>query len=241
MSEIIFITLSLLFILGGIIEIIQAYLKNESKRNFIIAGLIIIIGIIISLIGIYQNIQTEKITALSGTFKPINEGEYSNNITCLLGTSSFIFTNLTSDFVEGKQSINPFYRFPGYDFSIAIRRGENNLLISAEFYSLDGKIVAELIDNEWKINPNNYFEKNYDEYALEVIDQYGIPNLQVELVDKNTIRLGGVFYDGQRAIIISDLLQFYGNITEKEVIEKGRKIDTLFVYPAENHLGERKH
>jgi hypothetical protein len=58
---------------------------------------------------------------------------------------------------------------------------------------LDSKIVANIKDNKWVLNPNNYFRRNYDKFALEVIDDYGVPILQIELVDLHEVIINGIF------------------------------------------------
>ena len=66
-------------------------------------------------------------------------------------------------------------------------------MVSMIMYSLDGKVVAKIIDNNWDLNPNNYFRRNFDKSALEVIDEYLIPIVQVECLDMNTFKIGGIF------------------------------------------------
>jgi len=67
------------------------------------------------------------------------------------------------------------------------------LRVSAVVTDVDGKVVAEVLGTSWQVNPNNYFRLNFDKSAIEVIDQYDIPVLQVEYLTPNTVRVGGVF------------------------------------------------
>jgi hypothetical protein len=82
----------------------------------------------------------------------------------------------------------------------SISRDKNGLLISAIVHSLDGKIIAKIINNEWVLNPNNYFRKNFYKSALEVIDEYDIPELQVEYLDESRIKIGGIFHLKEKEI-----------------------------------------
>ncbi len=75
----------------------------------------------------------------------------------------------------------------------SVRKGKDGLLISAIVHSLDGKVIAKIQDNQWLLNPNHLL-RNFDKSALEVIDEYGIPVLQVEYLDARRLRLGGVFH-----------------------------------------------
>ncbi len=86
--------------------------------------------------------------------------------------------------------LQPFGRYAPFSIS----KNNNGLLISAIVRSLDGKVVAKIYDNKWVLNPNNYFRNNFDKSALEVIDEYDIPVLQVEYLDESRIKVGGLFY-----------------------------------------------
>ena len=56
------------------------------------------------------------------------------------------------------------------------------------------RIIAKIHGNEWVLNPNNYFRRNFDRSSLEVIDEYDIPVLQIEYLDEQRIKIGGIFY-----------------------------------------------
>jgi hypothetical protein len=82
----------------------------------------------------------------------------------------------------------------GRNVPFSLERNENGLLISMRIQSIDGKIVAEIRRNKWRLNQNNYFLKNFDEHALEVVGQDGVTYLQIEYLDTITLRIGGVFF-----------------------------------------------
>ncbi len=128
----------------------------------------------------------------------------------------------------------------GLDYPITIVLKNDNILVTAKVSSLDGKTVAELNNNEWNVNPNNYFDRNYNESALEVIDEYSIPILQIELMNQNTVRIGGVFYDGKQLIIISEHLKIIGGtMSNEKILEQCRDLKRIFAYPSNQHLGEK--
>ena len=66
------------------------------------------------------------------------------------------------------------------EIPLSVRWEENKYLVSARIKSLSGDIVAELIDNEWEVNPNNYFKRNYDKHGIEIIDKQGVVKIQVD-------------------------------------------------------------
>ncbi len=78
-----------------------------------------------------------------------------------------------------------------------ILKNRNGLLINAEVKSMDGKIMAELINNEWRVNPHNYFKLNFDKSGLEIIDDYNIPWLQIDYLTPSSVKIGGVFRGGE--------------------------------------------
>jgi hypothetical protein len=65
---------------------------------------------------------------------------------------------------------------------------------------MDGKVMAELVDNEWRVNPHNYFKLNFDEPGLEIIDDYNIPWLQIDYLTPSSVKISGVFRGGENLI-----------------------------------------
>lgn len=70
---------------------------------------------------------------------------------------------------------------------------KNNLLVSSKIYDNSGKIVAEIVDNTWRINPNNVFTREFNNNMLQVIDNYGNVVLAVNFLSSSTIVIHGVF------------------------------------------------
>ncbi len=57
---------------------------------------------------------------------------------------------------------------------LVVNKQGNNITISARFFSVDGKIVAELKENQFHINPSNYYRiERPNEHALIIYDQQG--------------------------------------------------------------------
>lgn len=161
-------------------------------------------------------------------------------LTLLVGSNR---VQIDKNLLLNGKSVNPMIvAFPS-DFPLSMKLSDDGkLLVDCNFRDLSGKIVAEMINNEWEINPNNYFQRNYDAYGVEVIDQEGISILQIDFVNNNTIKLGGVIRDSQSVYFISDTNMNAWDIrliNKTEIINISKSIPKMFVYPAVNNLGKR--
>ncbi len=104
-----------------------------------------------------------------------------------------------------------------------------------------GKLVGELIDSEWKIKPNDLWDRNYSKNALEIKDDTGDIIFQVILID-NKVQLQGKFYNSTgNGWGIFGKKGGRGNITPLGPNSPfpDVKIEPIFKYPSDLHLGER--
>jgi hypothetical protein len=122
------------------------------------------------------------------------------------------------------------------DSHITILIEDDQLKVSSIIRNKNG-IIAELIKNEWKINPNNSFDRNYSQNALEVKDNTGDIVFQVKHVG-DRIQFQGKFYDvnGNAVGIGKDRSGRGGVITFRPELEL--RIEPIFKYPSDLHLGE---
>lgn len=131
-----------------------------------------------------------------------------------------------------------------------LKTEEGQIKLSMMIRDRTGKIVAEIDKNEWKVNPNNSFDRNYSKNALEVKDSYGDIILQVRLL-KDRVQLQAKFYGR---------IGGYPNIKNCHGVEIGidkskenhpgvihflgpdapsrLKFEPIFKYPSDHHLGE---
>lgn len=73
---------------------------------------------------------------------------------------------------------------------LSIDRNENGIAVSGRLFSEDGKLVAEIINNEFYLNPSNFFRRaRADKHTLIVYNLGGEEVLNVRYMNKNTIRL----------------------------------------------------
>lgn len=89
---------------------------------------------------------------------------------------------------------------------ISLRRVERDLAVSSKIFSADGRIVAELIDNRFHINPNNYFRmERPDKHSLLVYDQQARLVLSVRFLNPLAVELLGIFnYPNRPPVIIEE-------------------------------------
>lgn len=91
----------------------------------------------------------------------------------------------------------------GNEKLLTINKKGTKIIISARFFSRDNRIVGELKDNQFYINPNNYFRiEKPNEHSLIVYDQEGNQAINVEFLNPSAIKLLGRFYLPKRSPII---------------------------------------
>jgi len=96
-------------------------------------------------------------------------------------------------------------RIHGEDI-LTLRRTDRGAAISARVLSADGKVVAELIDNRFYVNPNNYFRVvRPDEHSLIVYGPEGRKALNIRFLNPSSFKLLGTFgYPGYSPFIIGE-------------------------------------
>jgi len=121
------------------------------------------------------------------------------------------------------------------DNEIKIESIKGQIQISTRILDRNGQMIAEIVENKWKVKPQNSWARNYSKNSLEVRDPTGDIVLQVRLV-ANRVQFQAKLFDslGRRFCLISEgsgrggLMGF--NIAQK--------IQPIFKYPSELHLGE---
>lgn len=78
---------------------------------------------------------------------------------------------------------------------LAISRTSEGVSVSAQIYGADERIITQIIDNEFHINPNNYFRiDRTDRHTLIVYDQYNKQVLNVRFLNPRAIKVMGIFH-----------------------------------------------
>jgi hypothetical protein len=87
------------------------------------------------------------------------------------------------------------------------------MTVSAKVFSADGRIIAAIVDNEFFINPNNFFRRERpDKSTLVVFDQGDREVLRVRYLNPSAIKILGIFNFPEIApIVIKENQQVIGD------------------------------
>lgn len=127
----------------------------------------------------------------------------------------------------------------GNDPLLSLKIVNNKLFVTTYIRDSKGELVAELVDNEWKLNINSIFDRNYNDQALEVRDGKGEIILQIVNFG-DVIHFAGVFNckNGKTFALIPTGES--GAIMEIKPpgVDLQNKILPVFTYPSDLHFGE---
>jgi len=189
--------------------------------QFLIGTIILIVGLIFTTVGGFiandgwnkwQNKSTNNSPQTSGILTPDSKPMPENHachkipdkaIALFFGNSVAYTSTFPHTIIEvGGQPL------------LSIDKKNENITISAKFFSSNNRIVAELKENEFYINPNNYFRiEKPNEHSLIVYDQQGDKILNVHFINSSAIKILGRFYLPNRSpIIIDEDIQSYGGL-----------------------------
>lgn len=78
---------------------------------------------------------------------------------------------------------------------VRMRRTQEGVSLSATVYREDGRLVAQIEDNKYMVNPNTYFMPplRIDKSTLSVRDKYGTEVLRASFLNEQTFEILGVF------------------------------------------------
>lgn len=166
----------------------------------------------------------KKITSLSGVISSpyLAEVKYLS-----VGSTRFIIDSPDGVFLrDGEQAI------------LTMNLKDGKLLVSTTIRDPKGKIIAELVNNEWQINKQNIFDRNYTDNALEVRDQSGKVTLQVVHFG-DTIHFAGIFRCSNGWTNVFCPLAEGGAVIDIKPpgVEPEHSIQPIFEYSSERHFG----
>jgi len=187
--------------------------------------------------------EEEKAVAMEGTLESQSliisnlgstifvSGDNNIPITFELGTSGcgFIF--------NGSRK-TPLFVMPAGQY-IKVSKDEGELEFSTRLMGKNG-LIAEIINNEWKINPARSWDRNYNDNALEVRDENGDVILQLILFE-DRIQFQGIFSDeyGSRISVLGAEGADFINIPDPvNSSNYESKIIPIFKYPSSRFLGK---
>ncbi len=164
-----------------------------------------------------------------GTF----EIDPSKPFTVNCGSNLFI---ISYEQLSNGLDLNKFINVEGFEYPIQISAISGRVSVSAWINDDKGNMVAHIVDNNWAVNPDNFFDRNFSNYAVEVVDKNQIPMLQVKIESGNYVYIGGLFFYKSGKILVTPK-GFFINPSQ-DMINGG--VETLFVYPSDKHLGQLK-
>jgi len=134
--------------------------------------------------------------------------------------------------------------FAGESPALTVERVANHIEVSTGLRDASGKLVAEIVRNEWKVRPSLLWDRNYNENSLEVLGETGEVVLQISLMP-DRIRIQGIWWSksGNCTEMVKDPSQPGFVILMPDVGKCGKgsgliKINPIFMYPSDRHLGE---
>lgn len=118
---------------------------------------------------------------------------------------------------------------------------DNELLVSTKLYDFNGNVVTEINENKWAVGAN-IFSKNWNEHALEIIDNKGNVALQLNLKnDKIIIR--GIIPTRIGIMILTDddyrMLDYNDKDLSSKLFDYSRKINRIFEHTGCDYLGSK--
>ncbi|MBD2753738.1 hypothetical protein [Spirosoma validum] len=136
------------------------------------------------------------------------------------------------------------YFFNVEDSKLIINKNNDSLFVSMKFYTPSGDLLAEIVDNEWTLNKEGVLDRNYTKNALEVRGSNGEIELQIQLLP-DRVRLQGIFRGPNGGLSLALVKHpIHGKGAKIIVLQEGEKlipenkIQPMFRYPSDTHLGE---
>jgi len=126
---------------------------------------------------------------------------------------------------------------------LKVRIEDKQIKVSATVSDYNGDIVAVIVDNEWKVNPNKSFDRNYSNDALEIKDNKDKVVLQIKVTD-GILQFQGILYDPKKELswLIAQRERDGRMDGYMEIQKPGESfkysIIPIFKYPSNLHLGK---
>jgi hypothetical protein len=225
--------LKILLELFQLISVLIALFEKHRKRLRVCA---IIVFIAIFLLKVFQVFEDEKRRNQKLDFGILRPAE-----TIIIGrekvppfirvgrSNFFLFTDGSSE-----SNIQTFFK----DNDLRITEYQGSLKISTDIRNKDGKVIAKVENNEWKIKPEKSFDFNYTNDALEIKDDNDRVIFQVR-INKNIIELQGIFNSASgKSLLLTESGQIGVSKTPFDSSELINPIVPIFKYPRKLHFGE---
>lgn len=232
--------------MGTPLGALQTVMSNEGWQA--ISQVIVALGIVLTALGGYGAYYFSKRIDRDKELRTAYTGELKAKEEILVSAKDRVWPKVEFGdsgailMFTGPQG-EPLIKF-SEDTNLTIIREQGRVKVSVSIRDKTGRLVAELLKNEWKVNPQNAWDRNYTTDALEVRDPTGDVVLQARaLTDR--IQLQAKFYDSNgRGFAFGKVLgpQGWGGgleFTGPANPNLRMKIEPMFKYPSDSHFGER--
>jgi hypothetical protein len=167
------------------------FYQSKDTNKFLIFGLLswISVGFAI-VVFIKPNINLEN--DFSGVIMPANQPRPKSDLVDSVPPNAFLI--LLGNSVAWSEKLPVDILNIKNESVLSIDEKDGNILLSAKLFDDKNKIVAELRDNEWFINPNNFFRKERpNKSQLIIFDQKSDEILNLDFINNKTIKITGIF------------------------------------------------
>ncbi|MCF2487496.1 hypothetical protein [Dyadobacter sp. CY347] len=211
-------------------------LANIGAWAFGVLALTCVFGIFY--FGKQLEIERDAKTAMSGVLKSVEskppkvllqDGKLGSNAVLKVGNSLTYFQKTTS---------GPIFEIDNTPLTIALIN--DSIAVSVDINDSNGDLVARLVENEWQINANKIFDRNYTKSKLEIIDVQGEVVFQAALLG-DTVQLQCKLFGRNKTGF-----GMYSDETNRGVFAFANpnrpfefSIKPIFKYPSEKNLGKQ--
>ncbi len=184
-----------------------------------------------------QNATQNKQNALMAQKGELSPFKIDMSQDILLDLGSVQEAESAQALARGVNLANLIYLGGNWPFQISFEN--NKISVSANITDSNNQIVATIRNNIWKSDsPNSpqIGDRNYNNYAFEIIDNNNITIFNVRVVRSNEIQIGGLLNIGGEQVLISD--NGGGILSNPSQQNISDLLIPIFKYPSTQYLGE---
>ncbi len=191
----------LLLALATILAILLSQWKPSETGRFVLfltlLNLLVISGFLAlrtqeRLSGVLKPASNEPMDLQRWGFPRVNPPPDSFKV--LLGDSLFVTTDPSHTVVKlkGQDMVRVAIQKRFWPFSPRLK-------LYARVFDKTGKIVGQVEANRWKVNPNNYFDRQDTPHSIEITDEFGSV-FSAEFLNPDYVRILGTFHWAGRSL-----------------------------------------
>ncbi len=230
----------------------QTYIENNWTKNRILKTVVLALLLVSSVtLTTYCSLilvpegQQEKQNLIFAVFGKLTS-PYSINLsepfTVSIGTMSTTFLLSATDLANGidlTRCVNIVRNEQTVSLPVQIHFNDSRLLVSAGIKDANNDVLVSIVDNVWKSEgptSNLIYDRNYNAYAFELLDQDRVPALQISLGYNNTILIGFSLFAQGIPYFFGMTTGTIGGATAEDLPRM--RSSTLFKYPSLEYPNE---